>query len=195
MGPPRLNVDPNSQIIQSSCIGKSFHALPFSHTSLLMPLSLAMEPITQLFQARPLVSFTRPVQTKTLVNGEQLQHVSAQFKRLEHVKTMRNLIKSEEEDLYGPECWYSGSCVRVVGDLIIWSGNDGSLKVAKLMGDDIGAFNKVPGEMARLSDKKLDFSRILSLDIQNVGKDEILVKTRHRWGSLALVKQLTRGKR
>ena len=81
------------------------------------------------------------------------------------------------------------------GPDFIWLGNDGSLKVAKLMGDDIGAFNKVPGEMARLSDKKLDFSRILSLDIQNVGKDEILVKTRHRWGSLALVKQLTRGKR
>ena len=71
----------------------------------------------------------------------------------------------------------------MVGDLIIFSGNNGSLKVAKLMEDDVGAFNKVPGEVAQLSDKKLEFSRILSLDIQNEGKDEILVGARHRWGA------------
>ena len=148
-----------------------------------MPLSLATEPLTKIFHTRPPVSFTRPVRTKNILADKiQLFDVSAEFKSQDHAKTMRNLMKSEEEDSYGEECWYSGSCVRVVEDLVIFSGNDGSLKVAKLLEDERKVFNKVPGDVAQISDKKLEFSRILSLDIQSEGKSEILVSARHRWG-------------
>ena len=147
-----------------------------------MPLSLATEPLTKIFHTRPPVSFTRPVRTKNILADKiQLFDVSAEFKSQDHAKTMRNLMKSEEEDSYGEECWYSGSCVRVVEDLVIFSGNDGSLKVAKLLEDERKVFNKVPGDVAQISDKKLEFSRILSLDIQNEGRGRILVGARHRW--------------
>ena len=186
MGPTRISVEPNTQTIQLSCGGKSFPNTPYSHTSPLMPLTLATEPIIQKFQSKPPVSFAHPVPTKGILlnKASQLDDPSALFKyRIKNYK-MRNLVKRNEEDHYGQECWYSGSCLRVVEDLILFTGNNGRLRVAKLMEDERRVFDKVPGDVVSVGDRKLKFGRILSLHVQSQGilNGGLVVGARYRWG-------------
>ena len=151
-----------------------------------MPLSLATEPIIQKFQTKPPVSFVRPIPAKDILidHADKLDGVTEQFKNSCKIKAMRNLVKRNEDDHYGQECWYSGSCVRVVDDLVLFAGNDGRLRVAKLMDDERRVFNKVPGDVVSLGDKKLEFSRILSLHVKSQRDmgGVVLVGARHRWG-------------
>ena len=72
-------------------------------------------------------------------------------------------IKFEKSDPYGRECWYSGSCVRVVGDTVMFTGNDGVLRVSMMVEDDRGVFEQVPGEETLFRDKKLGHERIQPL--------------------------------
>ena len=169
-----------------SCSGKSFPNPPYSHTSPLMPLTLATEPIIQKFQSMPPVSFAQPVPTKAILLNKagQLDDLSARFRcRLKNYY-MRNLVKRNEDDHHGQECWYSGSCVRVVEDLVIFTGNNGRLRVAKLMEDERRIFGKVPGEVVTVGDRKLKFGRILSLHLQNQKalNGGLVVGARYRWG-------------
>ena len=77
-----------------------------------------------------------PTKDILLNNAGQLDDLSARFRIQANVYNMRNLVKRNEDDQHGQACWFSGSCVvRVVEDLVIFTGNNDRLRVvAKLMG-------------------------------------------------------------
>ena len=137
-----------------------------------------MEPIIQKFQSKPTVSFVHPIPARDIlfVHAHKLDEVNEKFKNSCKIKAMRNSVKRNEDDHYGPECWYSGSCIKVV--------DDGRLRVAKLMDDERRVFNKVVGDVVGLGDKKLELSRILSLHVKSQRDlgGGALVEARHRWG-------------
>ena len=93
-------------------------------------------------------------------------------------------IKFEKSDPYGRECWYSGSCVRVVGDTVMFTGNDGVLRVSMMVEDDRGVFEQVPGKETLFRDKKLGHERILSIHPNNEadGDQNFHVGVRYRHG-------------
>ena len=72
----------------------------------------------------------------------------------------------------------------MVEDLVLFTGNNGRLRVAKLMEDERRVFDKVPGDVVSVGDRKLKFGRILSLHVQSQGtvNGGLVVGAMYRWG-------------
>ena len=85
--------------------------------------------------------------------------------RLRHRRNeeLKYRIGLDINDPYGRESWYSGSCIKVEGDLVFFTGNDGFLRVSRMAEDDRGVFDDTPGIEVKIPFSKLGFERILSL--------------------------------
>ena len=103
---------------------------------------------------------------------------------------------SDLTENYGRECQTSGSCVHLINDLIIFTGNDGKLRVARLEDSDSPLFSRLPGPAVTICDPALSSSsRILSLHPRVCSDGSVTVLARYRQGAALFSVQETEGER
>ena len=98
------------------------------------------------------------------------------------IDELKYRIGLDVHDPYGRESWHSGSCVRVEGDMVFFTGNDGFLRVSRMVEDDRGVFDDTPGTEVKIPHGKLGFERILSLATSQTETHSFQVAARRRHG-------------
>ena len=189
-----------------TCGGHVYPPVPWTRVSDLLPLGNVMRPITWKFRSQsPLqdhVHLTKRasryrdnrlvgVDSKELpdllespdlyMNSFTRRNFSLQGRK---PRLMRQRIKADLNDSYGRECWYGGSCVKVVGDLVMFTGNDGNFRVSMMVDDDRGVFDQTPGREIYFRDEKLSHGRIYSIhpNIEDGDASNFYVGVRFRHG-------------
>ena len=96
--------------------------------------------------------------------------------------TARSEAMPDLLDHYGRECGHSGSCIQVINDLVLFTGNDGKLRVSRLEDSASSLFSRLPGPAVTISEPALTSSRILSLHPRVSSDGSLAVLARYRQG-------------
>ena len=170
----RLSLEDETQELQLSCAALTLPHKPFSHHSPLLPLTNPQTPLTSTCRRRPPLS------------GQRLPVFSYRRRsrnRLNNRFTARSEAMPDLVDSYGRECGYSGSCVQVSNDLILYTGNDGRLVVSRLKDSPSPLFPRLPGPAVTISEPSLAASsRLLSLHPRVSSEGRLAVLGRYRQG-------------
>ena len=177
--------------LELTCAGRLEPRVPWTRASELLPLRDVTQPLVWAHIAKP------PLHG-SIKNAEKAQHslnkvinlanvkpfTSGKEGRLRHRRNeeLKYRIGLDINDPYGRESWYSGSCIKVEGDLVFFTGNDGFLRVSRMAEDDRGVFDDTPGIEVKIPHRKLDFERILSLytsEETSSGSYHVAARRRH----------------
>ena len=202
--PYRLSRDAETEELQVSCCGQSLPHKPLSRVSALLPLTNPQVPLKTSTRRRPPLSGQRlPLYSLTAFGD--IQHQKRKLlqsplpksfnSNFQHFVAQSEAMSDLTED-YGRECETSGSCVHLINDLIIFTGNDGKLRVARLKDSDSPLFSRLPGPAVTISDPALSSSsRILSLHPRACSDGSVTVLARYRQGAAIFSIQETEGER
>ena len=187
-----LSLDPDTDRPRVSCSGLTLPYCPVSGVSDLLPLLNPLEPLHRRCRRSPPLSGGRlpfyGLQSRgdplCTVENERLQLLKSplptKFSRHFQAQARAEVLVDRYES-YGRDCHYSGSCVKVINDLIIFTGNDGKMRVSKFMDSESSIFDEVPGPGVRIGDSLLSSSRIYSLHPRLVD-GSVMSLARHRLG-------------
>ena len=190
--PYQLSRDEDTEDLLISCSGLTLPVSPVCRVSDLLPLFNPLEPLERRCRRLPPLSGGRlPLGGGNRRNVNMCKVKSQDYELLKsplHDSYSRTYNCSAREralpdmyDSYGRECHYSGSCVRVINDLIIFTGNDGKMRVSNFVDSESSIFDEVPGPGVRIRDSRLSSSRIFSLHPRPVDEG-VRVLARHRHG-------------
>ena len=93
-------------------------------------------------------------------------------RRRQLVTKTNYFIEMDKIDHYGRESLYSGSCMKTIGKMVFYTGNDGKFRVSKLTEGDNALFDEVPSNGIFFKDGKLGFERIYSLHTNVMDDDQ-----------------------
>ena len=169
---PSISIHPEDQVVQISCSGKTHNTLPYSRVSSLLPLSLDVHPLQE------------RIAIKQSVRNLSGATCNMHLKKIPNiVDSNTNYLFEEKYNPYGPEYLYGGSCVRVVGNFVLFAGNVGDLNVAQLINDQKRVFNRIPGDKGQIFSSKFKKSRIYNIHVNNREFNEnLLIATRYQYG-------------
>ena len=189
--PYRLSRDAETEELQLSCSGLALPHKPVGRVSPLLPLTKPQAPLQTTTRRRPPLSGQR-LPLYSLNHLGPLNSNKRNFfdhhllPKASHSNVQQDVARSEAvPDLvenYGRESQYSGSCVQIIQDLIVFTGNDGKLRVSRLEDSDSPLFSRLPGPSVNISDPALTSSRIFSLHPRVCSDGSVAVLARYRQG-------------
>ena len=129
------------QTLISCCGRRHARVRPWRREGSLLPLSSPHRPLHSRSTAKPPFEDGRVPHSqeqgkqRLLFRASDLKNGKSMLKDRPMVNTLKRLMEEHDNDPYGPENLYSGSCVRVHGDLVFHTDWRGRLLVTEL-GED-----------------------------------------------------------
>jgi len=187
---PNYSLNEQGTVVIGCGAAHDYRGSPFHVCSPCSPLNLPRSPLLHQWTNTPPLpsSLSKPFisimfaskLTKAVFKGENLNPLFMTNK-LNRLKVLWD-IKRFQNDPYGPENLYNGTCVDVSGDVLVHTGNDGQIVANKLKNDG-NSFEKIKSSSVILGEEeRLKFTRIFSVSAgrgDNVG----LVGARYRYGA------------
>jgi len=181
------------QTLISCCGRKHARVRPWRREGSLLPLSRPHRPLHSRSTAKPPFEDGRIPHSREQGKQRLLFRVSdlrdnrAMLKDRHTVNTMMRLMEEHDNDPYGPENLYSGSCVQVHGDQVFHTDWRGRLLVTELGEDQSRRLPRAPigKPVTGPSCRPLAHTRVYSIETKEDGMKEgcLLVLAKHRLGA------------
>lgn len=174
-----LILEPETEAIKLACDGKTFrNASCPQKTSLLLPFTAAEEPLIRTYLTdHKLTHISRLFgdgcskenavfcENPIAYTYDPMKDRSSSSSKNKLLDKFQTIVDRSKYDHYGRCQNIGGSCVKVYDNKMFYSGNDGRLRISYLHEEKTRLLSRASGDIVEVRDKKLDFSRIVSLSL------------------------------